>query len=287
MVKGTTKKDLHRSKKIKLFKNKVKKKTMTIKPAYFKAKKRETTISIKGAEQVQKNDSNFKLQDHKEENINQLDIETELKKQDDIKEENKLNYDFESLLHRTDLFLNRMSDFININNITIILNSPEDIILKSIINSSDKKQLTRDIKNFLKDLLIKYPEDIEAKDLILECNLLINEFTARDAQTTAIIPITSLVHYETPKEDPPADKNGQLILLTWEDFSYQVEENRIVTVENQEEEKLKFKVTSISNDYADPYIQITGKIFLNDIKTVNSFLEKFKKIVTKELVQAE
>lgn len=242
---------------------------------------------------------NFKENGEKE-STEQLNIESEIKKQDEINQqdqenqENKLDYDFETLPERTDTFFQKTKDFININNVSILLNSPEDIIFNKISNLSnldEKKQVVRDIKNYLKDLLIKDADNIEANDLILESNLLINEFTAKDSKTTSVAEITSLVHYEAPKEEPKQelneDKNGQLILLSWSDFSYQIEENRIVTVQNSEDEKLKFKVTPISPDYAEPYIQITGKIFPSDLKIVNSFLTKFKQIATKELVKAE
>lgn len=205
---------------------------------------------------------NFKENGEKEP-TEQLNIETEIKKQDESNQENKLDYDFETLPERTNLFFTKTKDFIKLN--LVFQNSPEDIILNKIENEdleySDYKQLVRDIKNYLKDLLIKNPENIETTNLILECNLLINEFCAKESLTTEIAVVTSLVHYEAPKEEPKQDKNGQLVLLDWSDFSYQVEENRVVIVENSEEEKLKFKVTTISPDYADPYIQITGKIF--------------------------
>lgn len=237
---------------------------------------------------------NFKENGEKE-STEQLNIESEIKKQDEINQQdqenqkNKLDYDFETLPERTNLFFTKTKDFINLN--LVFQNSPEDIVLNKIENEdleySDYKQLVRDIKNYLKDLLIKDAENIEAKDLILECNLLINEFTAKDSQTTAMLEITSLVHYEAPKEEPKQDKNGQLMLLNWDDFSQNIEENRFVVLENQEGEKIKIKVTSISKDFADPYIQVTGKIFLSDFKQIECQFDKFKKIVKKELVPAK
>lgn len=228
----------------------------------------------------------------------QLDIEKEIKNLDTPQEILEKN---DNLNQRVDIFFEKVKDFIEDKSvdgeISPFLNAGEKDILDDIKKVKNKvagsffdtKQLLIDVKKYLRDSILESPNNLKTKDLILELGKLLNEFFDETAKTTtSMTVITSLVPYEEPKQESkkeevkeePKQKPRQLSM--WSEVFYTTEEIKTATVQNYEDENLTFKVTIESPKYADPFIEIKGKIFTDDIRIVNDFLAKFKQLALKE-----
>jgi len=228
----------------------------------------------------------------------QLDIESEIKNLDTPQEVLEKN---DNLNQRVDIFFEKVKDFIEDKSvdgeISPFLNAGEKDILDDIKKVKNKvagsffdtKQLLIDVKKYLRDSILESPNNLKTKDLILELGKLLNEFFDETAKTTtSMTVITSLVPYEEPKQESkkeevkeePKQKPRQLSM--WSEVFYTTEEIKTATVQNYEDENLTFKVTIESPKYADPFIEIKGKIFTDDIRIVNDFLAKFKQLALKE-----
>lgn len=229
----------------------------------------------------------------------QLDIEQEIKNLDTpqgILEKN------DNLNQRVDIFFEKVKDFIEDKSadgeISPFLNAGEKDILDDIKKVKNKvagsffdaKQLLIDVKKYLRDSILESPNNLKTYDLLFKLEKLLNEFFDETAKaTTSMTVITSLVPYEEPKKEEskkeevkeePKQKPKQLSM--WSEVFYTTEEIKTATVQNYEDENLTFKVTIESPKYADPFIEIKGKIFTDDVRTVNDFLDKFKTLALKQ-----
>lgn len=260
---------------------------------------KNNTSSPTGSESIFKSEE---LEDVNQE-PEQLDIESEIKNLDIPQEvlEKKDN-----LNQRVDIFFEKVKDFIEDKSvdgeISPFLNAGEKDILDDIKRVKNKvdgsffdtkqlliKQLLIDIKKYLRDSILESPNNLKTKDLILELGKLLNEFLDETAKiTTAMTVIKSLVPYEETKEESKKEevkeesskKPRQLSM--WSEVFYTSELIRTATVQNYEDENITFKVTIESPKYVDPFIEIRGKIFVDDIRTINDFLDKFKRLALNE-----
>lgn len=229
----------------------------------------------------------------------QLDIEKEIKNLDTPQEVLEKN---DNLNQRVDIFFEKVKDFIEDKSvdgeISPFLNAGEKDILDDIKKVKNKvagsffdtKQLLIDVKKYLRDSILESPNNLKTYDLLFKLEKLLNEFFDETAKaTTSMTVITSLVPYEEPKKEEskkeevkeePKQKPKQLSM--WSEVFYTTEEIKTATVQNYEDENLTFKVTIESPKYADPFIEIKGKIFTDDIKVVNEFLDKFKTLALKQ-----
>jgi len=229
----------------------------------------------------------------------QLDIEKEIKNLDTPQETLEKN---DNLNQRVDIFFEKVKDFIEDKSvdgeISPFLNAGEKDILDDIKKVKNKvagsffdtKQLLIDVKKYLRDSILESPNNLKTYDLLFKLEKLLNEFFDETAKaTTSMTVITSLVPYEEPKKEEskkeevkeePKQKPKQLSM--WSEVFYTTEEIKTATVQNYEDENLTFKVTIESPKYADPFIEIKGKIFTDDIRIVNEFLDKFKTLALKQ-----
>lgn len=231
----------------------------------------------------------------------QLDIEKEIKNLDTPQETLEKN---DNLNQRVDIFFEKVKDFIEDKSvdgeISPFLNANEKDILDDIKKVKNKvagsffdtKQLLIDVKKYLRDSILESPNNLKTKDLILELGKLLNEFFDETAKTTtSMTVITSLVPYEEPKQESKKEevkeeffnlKQKPKQLSLWTDVFNNTTLIGQTTIQNYEEEDITFKVTIESPKYADPFIEIKGKVFVDDIRNINDFLDKFKKLALKE-----
>jgi len=231
----------------------------------------------------------------------QLNIESEIKNLEINQETLEKN---DSLNQRVDIFFEKVKDFIEDKSvdgeISPFLNAGEKNILDDIKKVKNKvagsffdtKELLIDIKKYLRDIILEDGNNLTTKELILELGKLLNEFFNETAKTTtSMTVITSLVPYEEPKEESKKEevkeeffnlKQKPKQLSLWTDVFNNTTLIGQTTIQNYEEEDITFKVTIESPKYADPFIEIKGKVFVDDIRNINDFLDKFKKLALKE-----
>jgi len=230
----------------------------------------------------------------------QLNIESEIKNLEINQETLEKN---DSLNQRVDIFFEKVKDFIEDKSvdgeISPFLNAGEKNILDDIKKVKNKvagsffdtKQLLIDVKKYLRDAILESPNNLTTKDLILELGKLLNEFFDETAKTTtSMTVITSLAPYEEPKQEESKKeevkeeffKQKPKQLSLWTEVFNNTTLIGQTTIQNYEEEDITFKVTIESPKYADPFIEIKGKVFVDDIRNINEFLDKFKKLALKQ-----
>jgi len=230
----------------------------------------------------------------------QLNIESEIKNLEINQETLEKN---DSLNQRVDIFFEKVKDFIEDKSvdgeISPFLNAGEKNILDDIKKVKNKvagsffdtKQLLIDVKKYLRDAILESPNNLTTKDLILELGKLLNEFFDETAKTTtSMTVITSLAPYEEPKQEESKKeevkeeffKQKPKQLSLWTEVFNNTTLIGQTTIQNYEEEDITFKVTIESPKYADPFIEIKGKVFVDDIRNINEFLNKFKELALKQ-----
>jgi len=229
----------------------------------------------------------------------QLNIESEIKNLEINQETLEKN---DSLNQRVDIFFEKVKDFIEDKSvdgeISPFLNAGEKNILDDIKKVKNKvagsffdtKELLIDIKKYLRDIILEDGNNLTTKELILELGKLLNEFFNETAKTTtSMTVITSLVPYEEPKEESKKEevkeeffKQKPKQLSLWTEVFNNTTLIGQTTIQNYEEEDITFKVTIESPKYSDPFIEIKGKVFVDDIRNVNDFLNKFKELALKQ-----
>jgi len=230
----------------------------------------------------------------------QLNIESEIKNLEINQETLEKN---DSLNQRVDIFFEKVKDFIEDKSvdgeISPFLNAGEKNILDDIKKVKNKvagsffdtKQLLIDVKKYLRDAILESPNNLTTKDLILELGKLLNEFFDETAKTTtSMTVIASLVPYEEPKQEESKKeevkeeffKQKPKQLSLWTEVFNNTTLIGQTTIQNYEEEDITFKVTIESPKYADPFIEIKGKVFVDDIRNINEFLNKFKELALKQ-----
>jgi hypothetical protein len=154
------------------------------------------------------------------------------------------------------------------------LHSMQNITLHKRIEAI--KDYLKELKVLLRDEILKNQNNIELKDFILKLGLILNSVFGEE-KTEEETKVLSLVVVEQVKEEPKQQ------LLLWEDFFETQERAFSASYSSQYDEKIKikFKVTE-SPDYDEPFIEIKGKIFIDDMTLIYSKLRDFEKVASKK-----
>lgn len=161
------------------------------------------------------------------------------------------------------------------------LHSMQNITLDKRIEAI--KEHLKELKILLRDEILKNQNNIELKDFILKLGLILNSVFGEE-KTEEETKVLSLVVVEQVKEEPKAStQNPKQQLLLWEDFFETQERAFSATYNSQYDEKIKikFKVTE-SPDYDEPFIEIKGKIFIDDMTLIYSKLRDFEKVASRK-----